>query len=84
MITGYLAIIQDALRILFLRFFGMYAALRRKIAAEYLRAGGKGKRRRDVGLEKDESVLAGGRKRRRGIVRDNEKKITAKSGRWRK
>lgn len=38
-----------------------------------------------MGLEKNENVLAGGRKRTRGIVRDNEKKIAAKSGRrrWR-
>lgn len=41
-------------------------------------------RRREMGLEKDENVLAGGRKRTRGIVQDNEKKIAAKSGRWRK
>lgn len=41
-------------------------------------------RRRQEELEEDESVLAGGRKRRRGIVQDNEKKIAAKSGRWRR
>lgn len=50
-----------------------------KIAAGYLR-----ERTRDVeaGLEKNENVSGpGGRKRTRGIVQDNEKKIAAKSDR---
>lgn len=56
----------------------MYAVPCGKIAAEYPRRRG----RREVGLEKNENVLAAGRKRRTELVQDNEKKIAAKSGRW--